>query len=392
MKKIISLCLCITMLFMLSLSVYADSDTEKTAINELRVNAVTSTLQRSLDINFAKTLISDPAEWVTLFDMHGTQYAYYVPLYDSQNVLTGYSVISYVNDDYRVLVTAAGFGAQKMACNIEQTIKSASYKSSLVYEFPDAFLINDGGSYSQISLTGQLVPVTDTASFECDTVEILSNSQILTQNSITTVYGSLDYWDYGGFVPVSVSGGVYYGGYQGWLTDEGISEFWANRSCGVTAASNTFHYMSKHVYGKSNLYTKAGITKGEFSDFQREVYDYISPAIWGIPTLSSMISQVEEYAASRNVPLTAYLDGSSWNATNVRNYIAGGLNIERPVMLLTWNSPIPDLSNHWVTVTRIYDVGSSIKILTSNWAGKTEYDFLTWVNGSSVYKGVIYFK
>jgi hypothetical protein len=36
-------------------------------------------------------------------------------------------------------------------------------------------------------------------------------------SAITTIYGSLDNWDYGDFVPVSVSGGVYYGGYQGWL-------------------------------------------------------------------------------------------------------------------------------------------------------------------------------
>jgi len=376
---------------MLALPVYADNNTEKAEINKLGVDSVTSTLQLSLDKNFEKTIISDPKEWVTLYDMHGTQYAYYVPLHDHQNVLTGYSVVSYVNDDYRVLVTTSGFGAQTMSGNIKQAIKGASSKSSLVYEFPDTFFINDGGSYAQISLTGELVPVTDTASFATDTVEILSKPQTSSEYNIATIYGSLDYWDYGGFVPVSESGGVYYGGYQGWLTDEGVSQFWADRSCGVTAASNTFHYMSENVYGKSNLYTESGITKGEFSNFQKAVYDYLSPAIWGIPTLSTMISRAEAYAASRNVSLSAYLDGSTWNATNVRNYIAGGLNQERPVMLLTWNSPIPDLNYHWVTITRIYDVDSSIKILTSNWAGKTEYDFLTWVNGSSIYKGVIYF-
>lgn len=68
------------------------------------------------------------------------------------------------------------------------------------------------------------------------------------------------------------------------------------------------------------------------------------------------------------------------------------LNKECPVLLLTWNSPIADLSTHWVTVTRIYNNGSATKIVTSNWAEKQIYDFSTWVNGSSIYKGVIYFE
>ena len=81
--------------------------------------------------------------------------------------------------------------------------------------------------------------------------------------------------------------------------------------------------------------------------------------------------------------LKATRSSSAWSEVNVRKYIATGLNKE---------SPIPDLEQHWVTVTRIYDAGSGTKMVTSNWAGKEIYDFPTWVNGGSLYKGVIYFE
>ena len=105
-----------------------------------------------------------------------------------------------------------------------------------------------------------------------------------------------------------------------------------------------------------------------------------------------MIDRVESFASAQGVNLSATRNSGTWNETNVRNYIAGGLNKESPVLLLTWNSPIADLVAHWVTVTRIYDAGMGTKIVTSNWAEKETYDFSTWVNGSSTYKGVIYFE
>lgn len=176
------------------------------------------------------------------------------------------------------------------------------------------------------------------------------------------------------------------------MTSEGISQFYADRSCGVTAAANMLCYMADNVSGMSDLYTQSGISKAQFNAFQRDVYDYLSPAIWGVPTLDALIDGVEDYATDQGVDLTATRSSASWTETNVRSYIAGGLNKESPVLLLTWNSPIADLSMHWVTITRIYDGGSGVKLVTSNWAEKQTYDFSTWVNGSSLYKGVIYFE
>lgn len=299
-------------------------------------------------------------------------------------------MVSFIGGGARTLVKTAGENAVDLSTNVTKT---AGNSDAMIYEFPSAFIAKIDGSYFKICINGELEEIKDTSEYKSTIVSFLSkNVPSSNMTQATTVYGSLTNWDSGKFVPVSVSGGYYYGGYQGWLTDEGVSKFYADRSCGVTAASNMFHYIAKNVSGKSKLYDKSGITKSNFSSFQKDVYGYISPAIWGIPTLETMISRVEAFASAKGVSLKATKSSASWTKTNVRTYVGSGLNKQSPVLLLTWNSPIPDLSMHWVTVTRLYNSGSGVKMVTSNWAEKQIYDFSTWVNGSSLYKGVIYFE
>ena len=91
-------------------------------------------------------------------------------------------------------------------------------------------------------MDGSLNEILNPSDYESSTVEFLK-SEIPQTNSTkaTTVYGQLDDWDTGAFLPIKDDGGgIYYGGYQGWLTNVGVSEFYANRSCGVTAASICF--------------------------------------------------------------------------------------------------------------------------------------------------------
>lgn len=330
-------------------------------------------------------------EKIVLYDMKGTLYAYFIPVVDNdQNKILGYSVVSAISTP-KTLVTALGDNAALLADSIISVSESVD---KLIYEFPSAFITKTGENYYKICMDGSLNEISNPSDYESNTVEFLE-SELPQINSAkaTTVYGQLDDWDTGNFLPIKDDNGtIYYGGYQGWLTNIGVSEFYANRSCGVTAASNMFCYMSNHVAGMEGLYTKSDLSKSNFNAFQKEVYNTISPAIWGIPTLNSLISRAEEFASQHNVDLKATRSSSSWTENNVKNYIATGLNKESPVLMLTWNSPIPDLKEHWVTITRIYNAGSGTKIVTSNWGGKEIYDFSTWVNGSSVYKGIIYFE
>ncbi|GHV33266.1 hypothetical protein FACS18949_06730 [Clostridia bacterium] len=378
------------MLQTLTPQVFAISSTSSST--EERAEALTSVVQNALLGEFEDALVGDSTLWIPLFDTTGIQYAFFVPLTDELANIVGYSIVSDIYGKNTILATCEGSGGAIMANNVLTVFENRGTDEIIAYEFPDAFFIGNSNGYEKINLVGAPVPVADISEFETNTVELLSVPTSPFQTfAISTVYAFLAHWDYGGFVPVYDSDGTYYGGFQGWLADEGVSSFWADRSCGVTAAANALYYMSQYVSGKSSLYTKSNISKASFSQFQKQLYDYsLSPAIWGIPNLSTMKAKVESWASYRGVSLSGHLDSSTWNTTNVKNYIVAGLNSERPVLLETWNSPVSDLAFHWVTVTRIYKDGTD-KILTSNWAGKTEYDFATWCNGSSAYKAVLYF-
>ena len=60
------------------------------------------------------------------------------------------------------------------------------------------------------------------------------------------------------------------------MTEQGVSRFYANRSCGVTTAANVMYYMATHISGKSALYNQTGsLTKAKFNAFQKSVYEYL---------------------------------------------------------------------------------------------------------------------
>jgi hypothetical protein len=71
-------------------------------------------------------------------------------------------------------------------------------------------------------------------------------------------------------------------------------------------------------YGKSKLYNESGITKANFSSFQKDVYGYISSSVWGVPNLDTMITRAESFATTKGVTLKATKSSSSWTETIVK--------------------------------------------------------------------------
>jgi hypothetical protein len=315
-----------------------------------------------------------------------------VPLNDKNSkALCGYSVVSSVNDNNRELVSAVGPDATDYATMILKCLSSK--KGELIYEFPESFFIKKGKTYYHIDGSGTLVKVKNIKDYEKNGVaKHLSKKSPPVSAFGTTTYGQLAHWQQGQFIPIIDAGITYYGGSQDWLTNEGVSQSWVNRSCGVTAASNMMYYLSKYKSGKSKLYSGTWITKRIFSQHQKDVYGYVNPTIIGIPSLENMVSKVKSFALAKGVGLTDVRSSASWNETNVRNYVSAGLRSECPVLLLTYNSKIPELKYHWVTVTRLYNDGSSTKMVTSNWSSQVIYDFSTWANMGSAYSAVIYFE
>lgn len=186
---------------------------------------------------------------------------------------------------------------------------------------------------------------------------------------------------------------IHYGGYQDWLFSEGyISKYWSNRSCGVIAASNTLLYMSRfanRIEG-SKEYT---ITKEGFVDFALYLYKFIRPRFYGIPTVAVMINGIKKYAKKMNFEIVPFILENPNTKLEVIRYIKRGLSRNYPIMMVTWNTSIKDLKNHWVTITGYYSTKSGDHyILTSNWGKEEVFSLDQWLDEKSFYKGLVYFR
>jgi len=204
---------------------------------------------------------------------------------------------------------------------------------------------------------------------------------------------SLKDWQRGGFVPVSERENFYYGGNQAWLTREGVSKFYANRACGVTAAANTLCYMSAHIDGMRSLYAAPDLSLASFSAYQRELYRYIRPFAWGVPTLESAAAGIQAFAHGRGVKIAPMRLVRPKTKGEAIDFIARALNRERPVMLLTWNDKVQkDLSYHWVTVASLSLKEGQEAFTASTWSTMRTYSLDKWLMGKSLYRGLLYFE
>ena len=84
------------------------------------------------------------------------------------------------------------------------------------------------------------------------------------------------------FVPVLKEGKTYYGGHQEWLKELGLSKFFRDRACVVTAFTNVYFYM----------FEKGFIDFKTYNDMQYKFYRRLRPKANGVPTASSLIKRI----------------------------------------------------------------------------------------------------
>lgn len=189
-----------------------------------------------------------------------------------------------------------------------------------------------------------------------------------------------------GFLPICKDGTTYYGGYQGWLKDEGIKEFYSNRSCSVTAASNFFLHM---IYCKDHKEMEK-IDYKIFNFYQKEIYRYIRPRPSGIISIGILDRSFSKYVKEKGLNFKKVVFKGEFSRANVLNYIKSALEKNLPVLLLTWGSELKELSYHWITIIGLYSSDGHIVMVSSNWGELREYDFNRWFDSFSLYKGLIY--
>lgn len=185
--------------------------------------------------------------------------------------------------------------------------------------------------------------------------------------------------DYGMFVPVEYSPGVYsYGGDQMWWEDNSQKE---NRGCGPVAAANITNYLSKITNSSSygNLYSGSTTSYSDFMKHMNKMYDLMGPGPLGETSLGDFESTVENYATSVGVNLSAFHYNIPFTLDNTATYIKNGLSYNVPVATLNLSYfSSYEYKWHWMTITKYFrDSNDNRYIAVSTWGERRSINYRT---------------
>ena len=126
--------------------------------------------------------------------------------------------------------------------------------------------------------------------------------------------------------------------------------------------------------------------------FTNEVYNYIKPGIYGIPTLNKLNKGLQSFASTKTFKINSRKMSRPRNIDTTIEFIKRGLKNNSPVLMLTWNTKIKNLKYHWVTITGYYKtLDGKDFIISSNWGKMQTFSLDDWIKYRSCYKGLIYF-
>lgn len=184
----------------------------------------------------------------------------------------------------------------------------------------------------------------------------------------------------------------WYGGRQAWLSEKGqLSKWTSNRACGLAALANVSLYLSRTRPDCVSLYPYETADEENFTEVMRRIHRFLKPTPAGIFHLGMLSKGFLKYARHNGVILHENQASWGWSRENVSEYIKSGLLYGSPVLLLTWNTRVRELRNHWVVITGIEAENGQIRIVTSNWGYKKIYSLDEWIKAYSLYRGLNYF-
>ena len=395
MKKIISLVLVLSFVF--SMSVFAITQSRSTALGEelYRTRTIAPVINQAIVEAVGNRNIATVSSWIPLYDVNGTFFAYFVPMFNESKKICGFNVVSDVDGIHSVLTGAESDNAGKYAEFIISLYAQRGINEILVYSFPDTFLIGNVGAFKMINydLTLKNVTISSNTANIVNTIRNINISKRSAESkSSNLMAASLTNWAFGDFVPVQRGSITCYGGHQLWLANKGVALSLAQKACGLTASANMFHYLSENVSGKAALYTKSGISWEDFANFQVELYNngFVPNSIAGIFSSDMLDGMIQDWCDTRNVSLNLVEFDGYWTTEDVQEFICEGLSLNRPVLMLTYNSDIEDLVEHWVTVTKVYDTNGPM-FICSNWEDIRYYDLDVWASMGSFNRDLMYY-
>lgn len=188
------------------------------------------------------------------------------------------------------------------------------------------------------------------------------------------------------FVPVVRGSEKYYGGHQEWLKHEGLSKFFRDRACVVTAFTNTFFY----------LFRKGPVDFDYYNKVQYEFYKRLRPKANGVPTAKSLLKRIDIINHALDLNLSyRLLEGNMIKKISfgqMISFINDGLALDTPVILINWLSKDIDvMSHHGLCITEMNEKAGKHQIVVSSWGRRHSFYLEDFYNQQRTYTGMIYF-
>lgn len=192
----------------------------------------------------------------------------------------------------------------------------------------------------------------------------------------------------GEFVPVIKNKKIYYGGYQNDLKEVGVSKFYRDRACVVTAFTNTYLYLFRGEE-KFNL--------DQFNYYQYWFFKILKPKIYGIPTARVLDFKLNKIRSSYHLKLKSHIleDFPLRRKTidEIANFISKAISKDLPLIFFNWTSrSIELMKHHGVTITEIEKYNDDYKITISSWGKMYKISLKKFLMQKRTYTGLIYFE
>lgn len=192
----------------------------------------------------------------------------------------------------------------------------------------------------------------------------------------------------GEFVPVIKNKKIYYGGYQNDLKEVGVSKFYRDRACVVTAFTNTYLYLFR---GEEKF------SLDQFNYYQYWFFKILKPKIYGIPTARVLDFKLNKIRSSYHLKLKSHIleDFPLKRKTidEIANFISKAISKDLPLIFFNWTSrSIELMKHHGVTITEIEKYNDDYKITISSWGKMYKISLKKFLMQKRTYTGLIYFE
>lgn len=192
------------------------------------------------------------------------------------------------------------------------------------------------------------------------------------------------------------SGRAFFGGDQEWYLDE-----WHKKAgCGPTCAANVTAYLAMTRPALRALYAGEGMGKIAFSAHMEDLCRFVTPGSMGLNRVEMYTRGVEQFAASRGVPLEAhafevhgYMNRERAPVAALGEFVRAGIESDCPLSFLNLTKGrVKNIQGwHWITIVRADVDDMRLVARASDEGNEIEFDLRLWYLSTRMRGGLVYF-